>query len=101
MAKIGPVNFNAGSEGSSLEGMWFVAPVTISANNISLLRNGSSITNRIYNILIAITDGVSNAIIHQNYFHQAFAEGEWKAVIALYDGVQNCSISNNARNGRI
>jgi hypothetical protein len=89
-AKVPGANFNAGSGGSVVMGLYFTGTVTISTSNITLRRNR-------FEILSPSTDAIqnyaSNITIGQNYIFLA-STFAYRGIY-LSSGLTNITISNN------
>jgi hypothetical protein len=98
-AKVGQINFYAGSEGSSVEGLDFQASgLTINVNDIVVRRNNFGAvngTNPDYYVGgVAIYNGASNILITQNYALQINSNSSSTGVL-----ISNNVISFNAYYG--
>jgi len=70
MAGVGSVNFNSGSEGSLITGLWIKERIVISVSNIVVKNNLLKDSNSSH--LISVGTGTNNTIIKQNYINNYY-----------------------------
>jgi len=93
-ARIEKIDFQSGSSGSVVTGME-IDHVTISASNLSLLRNYLNCDSGLSDAVVYIYSGHSNILIAQNYFKYNNPYSSSSGLIDMYGNNSGILISNN------